>query len=71
METPRKRLIQPTVAFSGSFEESDRKDREFWRSRTSQERLWHLEFLRELNYGPETSTHRLPRVPRVSQRKWG
>ena len=67
----RERLIKPVVSFSRGFAEADAKERAFWHSRTPQERLWHLEYLRELNYGPEASAARLPRIPRVSQRRWG
>jgi hypothetical protein len=65
------RVIQPIVTFSKGFAEADAKERAFWHSRTPEERLWHLEYLRELNYGPPPATPRLPQIPRVSQRRWG
>ena len=65
-----ERVLQPVVSFSRSFAEADARQRAFWHSRTPEERLWHLEYLRELNYGPAPPSARLPRIPRVSQRRW-
>ena len=42
--------------------EAEREDREYWFSRTPQERLGHLEALREMNYGPEVLNQRLQRI---------
>jgi hypothetical protein len=57
------------TAFSvvSSFEEADRQDREYWRSRTPYERLQHMELLRRINYGSVTTT-RLQRVLEIAER---
>ncbi|MDP6355452.1 MAG: hypothetical protein QF473_10145 [Planctomycetota bacterium] len=41
-------------------------DREYWHSRSPQERLQHVEFLRRLNYGSK-ATGRLQRVIEVAE----
>ena len=66
-----ERVLKPVVSFSRGFAEADARQRAFWHSRTPEERWWHLEYLRELNYGPAPTSARLPRIPRVSQRRWG
>jgi len=57
------------TAFSvvSSFEEADRQDEEYWRSRTPIERLQHMELLRMINYGYD-STARLQRVLEIAER---
>jgi hypothetical protein len=57
------------TAFSvvSSFEEADRQDEEYWHSRTPLERLQHMEFLRMINYGYD-STARLQRVLEIAER---
>lgn len=56
------------TAFSvvSSFEEADRQDREYWRSRTPYERLQHMELLRRSNYG-SVATTRLQRVLEIAE----
>jgi hypothetical protein len=51
--------------------ESEREDRVYWLSRSPQERLRQVEFLRELNYGSEVLNQRLQRVLTVSERSRG
>ncbi len=57
------------TAFSvvSSFEEADRQDEDYWRSRTPVERLQHMELLRRINYGYD-STARLQRVLEIVER---
>jgi hypothetical protein len=47
--------------------ESDAGDREYWRSRTPQERMEYLELLRQINYGCDPATARLQRVFEVAK----
>jgi hypothetical protein len=49
-------------------DQAEREDCEFWFLRTPEERLKHLEALRELNYGPEVINQRLQRVLAVLER---
>ena len=42
----------------------------YWRSRTPQERLRYVETLRRMNYGHRAST-RLQRVLKITQHSWG
>lgn len=58
------------TAFSvvSSFEEADREDERYWRSRTPQERLQQMELLRRINYGYAT-TARLQRVLEIAERE--
>lgn len=55
-------------AFSvfNSFAEADAADKAYWLSRTPQERVLHMEFLRRLNYGSR-ATERLQRVLEIVQ----
>jgi hypothetical protein len=48
-------------------DESDEK--EYWRSRTPQERLETVELLRQLNYGYDPVTARLQRVLEIAELK--
>ena len=50
-----------------SFEEAEADDRAYWLSRTPQERVRHIEFLRRLNYGSR-ATERLQRVLEITTR---
>ena len=50
-----------------SFAEMDRERREYWWSRTPQERMEALEELRILNYGEEAINARIPRIFGVSE----
>lgn len=46
-------------------EESD--DKEYWRTKTPQERLEAVELMRQINYGYDPTTIRLQRVLEVAQ----
>ena len=50
-----------------SFEEAEAADREYWHSRSPQERVRQIEFLRRLNYGSR-ATERLQRVLEITAR---
>jgi hypothetical protein len=49
-----------------SFAEMEEADREYWWSKTDDERLEYMQYLRELNYGDE-ATARLQRVLSVAR----
>lgn len=50
-----------------SIAEAEADERAYWHSRTPEERLRHVEFLRRLNYG-HRATERLQRVLEVAER---
>ena len=61
------KLDRSAFSVVSSFEEADKQDREYWRSRTPYERLQHMELLRRINYGSVTTT-RLQRVLEIAER---
>jgi hypothetical protein len=61
------RLDKTKISVSDSFDNSEEK--EYWLSRTPQERLLHIERLRRINYG-DKATQRLQRVFEVVECKW-
>jgi hypothetical protein len=61
------RLDRTAFKVLSSFEEADREDKEYWLSRTPQERLHHMELLRRINHGP-AATARLQRVLEIAER---
>jgi hypothetical protein len=61
------RMNKKVFSIVSSFEEADRQDEEYWRSRTPIERLQHMELLRRINYGYD-STARLQRVLEITER---
>jgi hypothetical protein len=48
-----------------TFEEAEAEDRAYWHSRTPEERLAHMEFLRRINYG-NAANGRMERVLEVA-----
>ena len=60
------KLDRTALSVVSSFEEADRQDREYWRSRTPYERLQHMELLRRINYG-SVATTRLQRVLEIAE----
>ena len=48
---PMFRLDRAHVEVVDSFEEGEKRDREYWHSRTPEERLLYMEYLRRTNYG--------------------
>jgi hypothetical protein len=61
------RLDKTAFKVLSSFEEADREDREYWLSRTPQERLQYMELLRRINHG-SAATARLQRVLEIAER---
>jgi hypothetical protein len=59
------KMDKTSFTVSSLFDESDEKA--YWLSRTPQERLQHLEILRQINYG-YTTAERLQRVFEITQR---
>jgi hypothetical protein len=51
-----------------TFSEADEADRRYWWGRPPEERIRHLERLRELNYGSEVIDQGLQRVLAVAER---
>lgn len=56
------RLDKTKIAVVSSFDNSDEK--EYWLSRTPEERIAHIEYLRHINYGAEAAK-RLQRILEV------
>ena len=62
-DNPAQSKVDRTVfVVSASFDDSD--ERQYWQSRTPQERVQHIEILRRINYG-YLATERLQRVLRI------
>jgi hypothetical protein len=61
------KLDGTALSIVSSFDESERQDREYWRSRTPYERLAYMELLQRINYGPAAAA-RLQRVLEVVER---
>lgn len=61
------RLDKTKISFTDSFDNKDEK--EFWWSRTPQERLLHVERLRRIAYGYDENSEGLQRVLEIVERK--
>ena len=61
-------MIARQIEVVDGFETADRSDREYWWSRTPQERLLAVQQMRVLKYGTEGATARLQRVLEVVER---
>jgi hypothetical protein len=61
------RLNRTIFKVFSSFEDADREDKEYWLSRTPQERLQYMELLRRINHG-SAATARLQRVLEIAER---
>ena len=59
------KMDKQTLTVTSLFEESDEK--EYWLSKTPQERLEALELMRQINYGYNPITDRLQRVLEVAE----
>ena len=55
IEASEPRIDRSAFTVFNSFAEADAADREYWHSRTPQERVRHVEFLRRVNYGSRAS----------------
>jgi hypothetical protein len=62
------KLNKKAFSVSAQFDDSDEKA--YWLSRTPQERLEHIQLLREINYGDKASA-RLHRVLEIAERTEG
>jgi hypothetical protein len=51
-----------------SFEESEKAEREYWRSRTPEERMLALEMMRRIAYGYDEDSPGLQRVLEITER---
>lgn len=61
------KLDKTKISFSNSFDNSD--EREYWMSKTPQERLLHVERLRRIAYGYDENSEGLQRVLEFAKRK--
>ena len=57
----KKRQLELTIQVFNSFEEAEKSQREYWWKQSPLERLKQAKFIREINYGRDDSTQRLPR----------
>src|SRR5216684_1498868 len=64
-ETWEPRIDRSAFSVFNSFAEADAADKVYWLSRTPQERVRHMLFLRRLNYGSR-ATERLQRVLEIA-----
>lgn len=55
------------ISFSDSFDNSEEK--EYWLSRTPEDRLLHVERLRRIAYGYDENSEGLQRVLEIAERK--
>lgn len=56
-----KRIDKSSVEISSSFEDAATRDREYWLSKSPIERLAACELVRQVTYGYDPATARLPR----------
>ncbi len=61
------KLNRKAFSVASSFSHSEEEDKKYWWSKTPEERLIHMEKLRQLNYGNE-ARKRLQRVLEVIKR---
>ena len=59
------RIDKSKLSVRSLFDKSD--DREYWLSKTPQERLAALELMRQINYGYDPTTARLERVLEIAE----
>lgn len=63
MKLSEQRLDRTAISMFASFEAADRAEREYWHSRTPDERLAAMELMRQAAYGyNDSATSRLQRV---------
>jgi len=63
--------LDRTVSSVATFADAEQEDRIFWHSRTPEERLMYVEWLRQRNWGYDPTTTRLQRVLAVVERSAG
>jgi hypothetical protein len=66
-DIPEMRVDRTKISVSNSFDNTEEK--EYWHSRTPQERLEHMERLRRINYGAR-AIEGLQRVIKVIKCEW-
>jgi len=62
MTAPR---VERVLTTGLTFEQAEREEREYWLQKTPTERLAALELLRQMNYGYDPATARLPRSLKI------
>jgi hypothetical protein len=65
------RIDKSSVEVFASFDEAEAKDRDYWLSKTPIERLAACELLRQITYGYDPATARLPRSFETLERGTG
>jgi hypothetical protein len=68
---PSHPLNRSAFEIVSSFEEADQKDRAYWLAKSPLERLAACELVRQLTYGYDPATARLPRVFEMLERGEG
>jgi len=68
---PDVRIDKTAIEVFATFEQQEAADREYWLSKTPVERLAACELLRQINYGYDPATARLPRSFEILQRGEG
>jgi hypothetical protein len=63
--------VDRTAITIATFADAEQEDRAFWHSRTPEERMTYLEWLRQRNWGYDPTTTRLQRVLAVVERSAG
>lgn len=66
MEIPR---LDKTALTVTALDEVDKADCAYWHSQTPEKRLQAMQWLRELNYGRDAVSGRLPRLLEITRRK--
>lgn len=66
MTLPR---LDKTALTVTTLDEADKADLTYWHSRSVEERLEAIEWLRELNYGKDAVSGRLQRVLEITRRE--
>ena len=61
------RIDRTKISISDSFDNTEEK--EYWLSRTPQERLLHVERLRRIAYGYDENSEGLQRILEIAERK--
>lgn len=64
-DLPELKIDRTKLTIFSSFEEAEKADREYWLSRTPEERVSHTLRLRRMNYG-HRAAERLQRVYRIT-----
>lgn len=66
-DLPEMHLDKTKISISNSFDNTEEK--EYWLSRTPEERLMHVERLRRIAYGYDENSGGLQRVLEITERK--